>query len=595
MTTSENLDFSSACKNAKEHLSRYFNVRQIEIKDVDHSYHQVLEVELEVLQEGKLRCITIRVMFHQDFPLSLPSIYLHPNILNDLGYCPNIDTNGLICTFDPNTNIPNPDSPGLLVEICVRMAKNIIEKGLRSYEQLDRYDNEFIAYWENKYGDEKSVNILLLSLLDENGQPHLEINYVIFESPFGMFTGLLYSEDQSFLAFSDYLTRSNVRFSEVKTFYLGQLDINPPFCLSNKNVLLLMQDLNRENDFLQYLKSKPLLPIVTFSKVINGRNLVFGWIHDAVEMQTKHRKGRIIRKEKKLSPANYYKLLKPENGDVLVKRFSPEVFNRERLYRRSASQEYLQFEEQRINKILIAGLGSIGSSLIPFLEKAQISQFNLVDSDILTLANIGRHLLGLNAVYKHKTLAIKDYLENKNPLIRVNTREEKIVPILRFDEAFFKECDCFFFCTGDFNSEKWVADNILHSDWCRPSFFIWVEPYLAGGHCIYFNGIDPIKWDEINRDNIFIYNVISEESYTNIRFTKREAGCQSTYFPYSALNLNLFLASLFPKIAKEIKNPGKSWCSSWIGDLTALETLGIKLSAHVTHVESFSLVERPLC
>jgi hypothetical protein len=245
--------------------------------------------------------------------------------------------------------------------------------------------------------------------------------------------------------------------------------------------------------------------------------------------------------------------------------------------------------------VLIAGLGSVGSKLVPFLESAGITEFHFVDPDVLGVENIGRHLLGLNDVGKNKAAAMADHLQRRNPLTAVQVRGRRIVPVILEEPAFVGTCDVYFFCTGDGNSDMWIARNLPRSDWCRPAFFIWVEPYLAGGHCVYLSGTDDASWDMLFTDNKFTHNVISNDVYDRVSFAQREAGCQVTFRPYSGLDLHSFLASLFPRIVDLLGAPGTSRCFSWIGDLAALQTMDIEVADYAKQAGPLSLVERPIC
>lgn len=588
MSTYKTLDFASARQKAFEHLSRFFTVRK-----ENSSAHLSLEteswlIELEIDGPDEVICLEATVKLEPDFPLSLPYIYIAPECVAKLGFPPNIDTNGQVCTFDRNTSIPNPEEPEQLVEVCVRKAKSIIEDGLNN-DNLEKYDKEFIAYWENDYRNETSVDRQVLSLVSEIGDLPSRVTYVSLERPIGTFHALLYSDQQQFQVIESYLARHQIPYQQSSTFYLGELEgLSPPFCLRNADVLKLFESIGLEDEFREYLKSRPLLPIVTFAKIIDDRNLIFGWRHDTLVYSRKH-----CRKEE-LPRRKYVKLLSPENHSCLVERFSPQILTHNRLSQRT-SADYGKFDPRRGLRVLVAGLGSVGSNLIPFLESAGITEFRLVDPDVLLLENIGRHLLGIEDVGKRKTEAVRDYLQRNNPLTVVHTRENRIVPLVLQEPTFLSDCDYWFFCTGDVNSEMWLAQNLHLNDRNRPAFFIWVEPYLAGGHCIYFDGNNEIDWDALFNDHKFIYNVISNEVHDEINFTKREAGCQITYIPYSASILKLFLAAMFPKIFEVFEKKGRNRCFSWIGDLAVLQAMDIKVSQHAQNTDSFSVVERLVC
>jgi len=595
LSTYKTLDFASARQKALDHLSRFFTVQKKEDDSANLPLHgESWLVELEIDSLDKVMCLEITVKLKPDFPLSLPYIYLAKEDVAKLGFLPNIGTNGLICTFDRNTSIPNPEEPEQLVEVCVRKAKSIIEDGL-SNDNLEKYDTEFIAYWENEYCDETTVDTQVLSLISETGDLPSWVAYVSLEKSIGRFHAFLYSDQKRFQVIKSYLKTCKITYHETPTFYLGQLkDLSPPFCMRNEDVQNLIESIGLGDEFREYLKSEPLLPFVTFARTIDGRNLIFGWYHDPVEFITRRHGKKIVKTKKKdLSPKQYLRLLAPQNRSSLVKRFSPQVFTHNRLIQRTAA-DYGKFEPERGSRVLVAGLGSVGSNLIPFLESAGITEFRLVDSDILSIENIERHLLGLDDVGKNKAEAVRDYLQRKNPLTVVHTQKSRIVQLVLQEPTFLSNCDYYFFCTGDVNSEMWLAHNLHLNDWNRPVFFIWVEPYLAGGHCIYLNGNDEIAWDTLFDNHKFVYNVISNKVHNVLDFAKREAGCQVTYLPYSGSILNLFLAAIFPKIFEVFKKRGESRCFSWMGDLAVLQAMNIKVSQHAEDANSFSLVERPI-
>ena len=244
----------------------------------------------------------------------------------------------------------------------------------------------------------------------------------------------------------------------------------------------------------------------------------------------------------------------------------------------------------------MVGLGSIGSNLIPYLESIETVEFRLIDTDFILLENIGRHLLGLEDVGKAKTEAIRDYLQKKNPLRVVHTRNSRIVELINLEPKFFSACDYLFFCTGDINSEMWLLENLQEQYlWTRPSFFIWVEPYLAGGHCLYIDPKDKISLEALFPDNKYKYNVISEEMHVQRDFTKREAGCQTTYLPYGMAYLQMFLAALFPKIIEVLEESDNSRAFSWIGNKKKLISMKFKLSRFGENAEPFSIIERQIC
>lgn len=74
-------------------------------------------------------------------------------------------------------------------------------------------------------------------------------------------------------------------------------------------------------------------------------------------------------------------------------------------------------------RVLIAGLGSFGSSAAVELAKAGVGKFALVDMDRLEPGNIMRHQCGVADIGRFKTHAVRDAILARNPGAEVATHE----------------------------------------------------------------------------------------------------------------------------------------------------------------------------
>jgi hypothetical protein len=129
---------------------------------------------------------------------------------------------------------------------------------------------------------------------------------------------------------------------------------------------------------------------------------------------------------------------------------------------------------------------------------------------------------------------------------------------------------------------------------------LWVEPYLAAGHCIYIHP-DDIKYKEafdiIEGWELCRYNVIDRKEYLNGNeiLKMREASCQSSYIPYSGGKVVHFLSQLFPKLV-DIVNNGlqNSTAYTWTGDFNQLKSLGLERSDFAKGYSSYEMIEHKL-
>ena len=79
------------------------------------------------------------------------------------------------------------------------------------------------------------------------------------------------------------------------------------------------------------------------------------------------------------------------------------------LYSKERIAERTFGELMQKQNFLVAGLGSIGSNLVHFLSGNNNVSFTLVDNEVLTVDNVGRHLLGYRYVNQFKVCALIDY------------------------------------------------------------------------------------------------------------------------------------------------------------------------------------------
>jgi hypothetical protein len=393
------------------------------------------------------------------------------------------------------------------------------------------------------------------------------------------------------------LDEDDIKYESDLTFYLGKLNIGEldyPFNITNKEIKDILDKLDLYNAFIKYLNQKPFIPIITFSVLLGDNEILLGWIPETYEYYCDKKGIQRPQKITYISPDHPEYLFGVKRIKEHVERIIPGIFTRERLLRRTQGV-VVTIDNNKDLDVLIAGLGSIGANLISFLlDNKNIEGYKLIDHDSLELENIYRHLLGISDIGKKKVAAIKKYIHNKDPLVAVDTREDKFISVFTSDPKFIEDIDYFFFCTGDINSENWVIDQINVNNFEHKSFFIWVEPYLAGGHCLYLNGKDKTDRVSLFPDNIFKFNTISLDAHAEPRFSEREMGCVTSFTPYSGINIKVFLGMLYPKIQKIMCEDSKNCCFSWIGDIDSLKKNGIPISDYANDHESYSLIERDL-
>jgi hypothetical protein len=534
--------------------------------------YDVLLIEKEFINTAGIgEDISLYMVLTPQFPLDLPKIYLPEKEYDRIKYIPHVDINRFICTFDPDTTRTNPNLPEGIVIKCLSKAINIIERGLSTSNHSD-FEDEFKAYWENKYDDESVVKEDILALID-TPEDIKQLHYIKLKKSISIYNHVIYQDDENGTRFLDYLKYKNILFYKESICYLGLLNIpfQPPFLLDNEKVdeLISSLDSKQKSDFTKYINSSGQSKLIIGYVPIKGSPLFIGWIHSKFDLKRKGFRTRTL--------TNYYVFKHFQKNDKVL-RVSPKIFTPTQSIKRTdgltskANDEY---------KFLIAGLGSIGSNLLYFLNTLNNPQIKLVDFDKLNIDNINRHFLGMNHLGFFKTESLKAHFKLKNPFQIVTCKNESIIKTCQTDLSYINNADFIFCAIGKANIDQWIGNALKDGIIIKPTFFLWVEPYLIGGHCLFLTPKGKTYETFFDANNFYNNNIIDNNEYLigNPNLMMREIGCQTSYTPYSINNLTFFLSSIFGEIRKIINNPPTESISiTWQGDLQILNDLNIRTS-----------------
>ncbi|WP_338356916.1 E2/UBC family protein [Yeosuana marina] len=573
-------------KEALERVSLYINKLE-KVRPLSDYYKKkiglpelldIWEITTEILdKKDKILNIRFHIVFFPDFPLSFPKILLSKEDFDKIKFIPHLQVDRLICIFQNNSE-PNILFPEKIVEEAIRRAKNILEEGIKGKNDKD-YEEEFEAYWASNYSKKDVVNKSFL-LLNEKPLKQ-DFDLISLEKPINKFRYIVHQNENIALNFIAYLKEQNIKYTETTGCLILNLDIleKPPFNKTNREVFDAIEKLSTEvsQKYISFINDNTESKLFLFPKIIDTDIRYFGWFHSQPKSNIKGFR------QKSLSN---YKLLSTLQSTEQINRIMPQIYTNKRLTKRSSGD----IAQHLTKKFVIAGVGSIGSNLIHYLNSIQDVEFKLIDTDSLELENIGRHYLGFNYLNWKKTKALKDFLTNSSPIQKVETREKSIVQVVNDESNFINESDFLFVAIGESNIEYWIANAMDKGLIVKPTFFIWVEPYLLGGHCIYINPKKNNYTTFFPKDELFKFNVIG--NYENDVLLLKEAGCQSNYTPYSSNNIQIFLGNIYPKISEIIDSEDiDSKSFTWIGDKNIAEKLNIELSEYSLNFESNTLIE----
>lgn len=87
------------------------------------------------------------------------------------------------------------------------------------------------------------------------------------------------------------------------------------------------------------------------------------------------------------------------------------------------------FERLRKAKILIAGIGGVGSYVAEALARSGIGELVLIDKDVVEITNLNRQLHAtLNTLNRPKVEAMADRLSLINPYLKIGLFQDEIMP-----------------------------------------------------------------------------------------------------------------------------------------------------------------------
>lgn len=510
-------------------------------------------------ENGQIQEVESFIIFPSDFPYSFPLFQLGKRDFKQFYPIPHLDHDRHLCTFLRSETDLDEDKPIEILQDCYYQAVKTLERGIQG-DNVEEFQDEYLVYWRDGNG----MVTQILSLVEN---PESVIKRLLRTSKaIGGYYLFLLDDNEGSKNFISNLKRMNIPYSDVD--FVLDLEFKPkdypPFELS---VGEYIQQLGARIKTLK-LKINQGCRDILCKKVVNGETQVFCYRLPIVKIPSKG----------SFRPYRYskFKALKNFHSHQLLDRSHAKPFTRKRMSRRTSGDE-----SEKIINISIAGLGSIGSNLIPFLDSLNHPNFILIDPEYLEVENVGRHYCGLTSVGDYKVNAVEKRLIEKSPIRRISAVASNVSNALKKNLDSINESNVLIVAIGIPSVERYLVESIKNEEVKTPCIFIWVEPYLAAGHVLFLSPSDAEYYQKVHSEGLFQYNVINQSAYKdpsqNLKLS--DAGCGSNYVPYSYADMLEFLGGSWARIRNLInKPPQKSKSFSWVGDLPRLQQMGIPLS-----------------
>lgn len=524
------------------------------------------------------------------FPDELPTVYLPGDVTDNAAgrTIPHLNKDHEFCTFDRNEIRINADDPEGIAVALIERARKLLEEGISGANSTD-YSDEFEAYWE------QGVSLRAFSLVTPSDEPKTVVGVKL--SPQWKGRAILFSEKESdgkqWLSSAGYGRETK---SE-PALYLPLKDLGlPPFPETNGELYDRLRECDPDalRRLLGFLRRHPRPTCILFSTPAGGGKRAMGaWWHPKFAHQV-YRGAKGGKRHPNVvggfSSGNHpadVELSIRYRGEKLT-RAKVERVDQARLAERTAGTTPKVLEYP----VNVIGCGSIGSLAAARLaETGLVNRLRLVDSDRLGTENVGRHYCGMEDVGEYKTIATGRKIQRHLPHVQCDTRQSDILDLLRTSPVALVPAALTLVCVEVLPVERRINRIALsETGMVTPHCYVWVEPHLYGGHALFIRrragGCFECAFDAAF---LFRHRVVQDPR----EFSMREAGCRSTYLPYSGLDASAFASSVVRFLLGAIDS-SDNLLFSWTGDLKAARRKGVVLGSEWADSPAFTPSVRKL-
>jgi hypothetical protein len=531
------------------------------------------------------------------FPDRLPKVYLPASTVAAIKQIPHLDSNRFLCGFDEVTSKSDADNPGGVALSVLERAVAVFGDGVSGVNNAD-YATELQAYWA------LDSKVLSLSLVN----PDTTISTVSMLRLRPSWRGYSYlfalTEAKGKIWLKAVGCNSEIEAQAVPFLHLQTLGDLPLPRTNGELYTLLQRQGGRYLDILaRHLQQSPRPSPVFFSAPTADQGRMLGvWWHPIVAHEVNRGPGHQRRhagvvpgfgtsphKSAVMAELSLrYKQAKIDRGAV-------ERVDKGRLLERTAGTTHTALE----HGANIIGCGSVGSVIAAFLAQSGLTdKFRIVDPEILGPENVQRHYCGMSDIGEYKAEATAKKLRAHFPHLECIPHTRDILDMIRTSPASFSAASLTVVTVADIAIERRInrlyrtASTFGHGPLC----FLWVEPHLLAGHALLLRrgqaGCFECAFDQQLR---YRSRVLSNPA----SFTRREAGCQSTFIPYSGVDATQFIAAAARFLIQSLEGGGNR-LFTWLGGVEEARASGVELEPQWHNAQSFSstttvLSSDPMC
>ena len=242
-------------------------------------------------------------------------------------------------------------------------------------------------------------------------------------------------------------------------------------------------------------------------------------------------------------------------------RHSVWQYNRERIFHNHSSISWLQSENWHgdqltsrgalpmnftSKKVLLLGVGALGSAMAEMLVRAGVTQMLIMDGDLLKAGNLVRHTLDLRDLNENKASAIAKRLNQLSPQAVVEAMNYSFPPATASERQVLMDCEIVIDCTGD--------DEVLHhlASFSGPAEKLFFSVFMSLGarrlYCFAARGASFPVESFRRQINPWLVKDIAESS--GVEMPREGIGCWNPVFPARADDVWLLASTAVKQIER---------------------------------------------
>jgi hypothetical protein len=186
--------------------------------------------------------------------------------------------------------------------------------------------------------------------------------------------------------------------------------------------------------------------------------------------------------------------------------------------------QHTEVVERQRKHVLILGAGALGSAVIDQVARAGVGRLSIVDPDVFTAPNIGRHSLGAESLGLNKATQMERRIAESTPSCEVcgfNEDAQKWI-----DTHGLESVDVVLDLTGE--PDVRATLELTRAACPRPLLVGWMEPFVAAAHACVLPA--NVAWARQAIDPLETANAFSWPSHV----IQREPGCSSRFQSYTS-------------------------------------------------------------